>query len=33
MGKPKNIFEQRNYETNLTEIFNMKNDTRWWEQM
>ena len=27
MGKPKNIFEQRNYETNVTEIFNMKNQT------
>ena len=30
MGKPMKIFDQRKYETNVIENFNMKNDTGWW---
>ena len=32
MGKPINIFEQRKYETNVIDIFNIKNDTGWWDR-
>ena len=30
MGKPVKIFEQRKYETNAIENFNMENNTGWW---
>ena len=32
MAKPTDTFEQRKYETNVIDIFNMENDTGWWGQ-
>ena len=32
MGKPIYIFEEMKYETNIIDIFNMKNNTGWWGQ-